>query len=65
MHFNAHKLSQVEGRPEHPAHVLQVREQRFGIDVAFPTENLVAIDAELIEEVPRLVPSFRSKYRQD
>ena len=65
MHFNAHKLSQLARRFEHAAHVLQMREQRFGIDVAFPTENLVAIDAELIEEVPRLAASFRSKFRQD
>ena len=38
----------------------EVREQRCGIDVAFPAKNFVAADGKLVEEVSRLPPGFRA-----
>jgi hypothetical protein len=42
-----------------------VRQQRFGVDVAFAAEYFVADDRELIEKITRLVPRLVRKLRQD
>src|SRR4029077_18039534 len=47
------------------AHVLQVRQQRFGVDVAFAAEYFVAVDGELIEKITRFVLRLGRKLRQD
>ena len=50
---------------EHRAHVVEVLQERFRVDVAFAAEHFVAIDRELVEEIARFVPSLLSKFRQD
>ena len=45
--------------------VFQVRQQRFGVDVAFAAEYFVAVDRELIEKITRFVPRLGRKLRQD
>src|SRR5437016_13137164 len=42
-----------------------MRQQRFGVDVAFAAEYFVAVDRELIEKITRFVPRLGRKLRQD
>src|SRR6266550_3036395 len=42
-----------------------MRQQRFGVDVAFAAEYFVAVDRELIEKITRFVPRLGHKLRQD
>jgi hypothetical protein len=45
------QLRHGQGLREHGAHIVQVRQQRFGVDVAFAAEYFVAVDRELIEKI--------------
>src|SRR4029079_3429414 len=49
----------------HRPHVFQVRQQRFGVDVAFAAKYFVAVDCELIEKITGFVPRLGRKLRQD
>src|SRR4029450_5397463 len=49
----------------HRTDVFQVRQQRFGVDVAFAAEYFVAVDRELIEKITRFVPRLGRKLRQN
>ena len=64
VHFDADQIGHLHRRREHLAHVLEVREQRFRVDVAFTTKHFVAVDGELVEEIPSFIPRLGGEFRQ-
>ena len=65
MDFDANQVGHPQRLRQHRTHVFQVRQQRFGVDVAFAAEYFVAVDRELIEKITRFVPRLGRKLRQD
>lgn len=59
------ELRHCQCRREHRADVLQMLEQCVRVDVAFTTKDFVAIDGELVKEVPRFVARFADEFRQN
>jgi len=51
MHFQPDQVGDLERFCEHRAHAVEVREERLGIGVTFPAENLIAVDSEPIKKI--------------
>ena len=65
MDFKADEVCHLHRCSEHLSHVVEVLQERFGVDVTFAAEDLVAVDRKLVEKIAGFVPRLRREFRQD
>ena len=53
MHFDPGEIRHGEHFREQRAHIVEMRENAFGIGVAFAAENFVAVDGKAVEKSSR------------
>lgn len=64
MHFDSDEIGHPEHFGEWYADVVEVRENTFGVNVAFAAENVVSVDGKSIEEILFLGRSLLDKARE-
>jgi hypothetical protein len=63
MHFDPSEIRHGEHFGEQRAHIVEMRENAFGIGVAFATENFVDVDGEAVEKILLLGRGFLDETR--
>ena len=64
MHLDPGEIRHGEHFREQRAHIVETRENAFGIGVAFAAENFAAVDAEPIEKILFLGRGFLDETRE-
>ena len=64
MHFDPGEIRHGKHFREQRAHIVEMRENAFGVGVAFAAENFVAVDAEPIEKILFLRRGFVDEARK-
>ena len=64
MNFYAGEIRHGEHFREQRAHIVEMRENAFGIGVAFAAENFVAVDGKAVEKILFLGRGFLDETRE-
>ena len=64
MHFDPGEIRHGEHFPEQTAHIVEMRENAFGIGVAFAAENFDAVDTKAVEKILFLGRGFLDETRE-